>query len=174
MDRDAFGASHEAGLVGYAHLPMRADPDDLTRTRWRILFELTGANRGLLAFEILDDVVVGRDHQGETAPDLDMTILDAVELGVSRQHAILRPTDNHLYVIDLESTNGTHINFYPVGTGRAVALKVHDQLQFGQLNMIVAFMEKVPGTEPGPDTDRLKHPTKPSDKKGGSPTDRLD
>jgi hypothetical protein len=40
--------------------------------------------------------------------------------------------------------------------------------------MIVAFMEKVPGTEPGPDTDRLKHPTKPSDKKGGSPTDRLD
>jgi hypothetical protein len=37
-------------------------------------------------------VVFGRGGDGPDAPDLDMSALGAHNLGVSRRHALLRPT----------------------------------------------------------------------------------
>ena len=174
LERGAFGSQYKAGMVGYIPLPVRADAEDKKRTRWRLLLELTGSNHGLLAFEILDDVIFGRDYKGQNPPDVDMTILDAHNLGVSRQHSMFRPTENHLYLIDLGSTNGTFVNGYPIGKGRAHALAEGDHLSLAKLNMSVAQLVKVPGALPAPDTDDLTAPPSKPDKPKGKPTDRLE
>ena len=173
LKRGAFGSRHQAGLVGFIPLPIGADPSDRQRTRWRILLELTGEVRGLMPFEILDDVVLGRDYEGSDVPDLDLSLLDAHDLGVSRQHAMLRPTGSHLYLIDLGSTNGTLVNSVPLGEGRAHPLVEGDHISLAKLNMSIVGLQKVVGEIPAPDTDSLPKPRKRAEGEGGSPTDRL-
>lgn len=173
LEREAFGSRLDAGLIGFVPLPLSADPESTVTTRWQALLQLTGSNQGLLAFEFLDDVIVGRDSDVSDAPDLDMSILDAQNLGVSRRHAMFRPTDNHLYLIDLGSTNGTLVNGYPIGAGRAHPLSKGDHISFAKLNMDVGRLDKVPGEKPRPSTDKLPKPPTKEGKSDGKPTDRL-
>lgn len=173
LKRGVFGSRHPVGLVGYIPLPTGADASDEQQTRWRILLELTGEIRGLLPFEILDDVILGRDYAGSDVPDLDLSLLDAHDLGVSRQHAMLRPTESHLYLIDLGSTNGTLVNSVPLGQGRAHPLAEGDHISLAKLNMSIVGLQKVAGEIPGPDTDSLPKPSKRAGEEGGVPTERL-
>lgn len=145
----AFGTQRDSNVSGYLRLPITAPDGPLPTTSWLIQLELTGKNHGLLPFDIAGDVVIGRGSDGPDAPDLDLTALQAYENGVSRRHAMLRPTNNSLYLIDLGSTNGTTVNGLPTGKG-AVALRRHDHLTIGQLNMRVINLERVPGTKEKP------------------------
>ncbi len=170
----AFGLQIESGIKGYLRLPLTAPEGDLTTDCWRILLELTGKNRGLLPFEIAADVVIGRGMEGADAPDLDLTALDALDLGVSRRHALLRPTTNNLYLIDLGSTNGTLINGSVLGRG-AHSLALHDHISLGKLNMRVRYLEVIRGQTPAlapeeiPPTPLTSPPSPPA----GPPTHRL-
>lgn len=141
----AFGTQADSGMKGYLRLPINVPDGELPNTSWLLLLELTGKNHGLLPFEIAGDVVLGRGTEGDDAPDLDLTALNAYEMGVSRRHAMFRPTTNHLYLIDLGSTNGCTVNGLPTGKG-AVALRRHDHITLGQLNMRVLTLERVLGT----------------------------
>jgi hypothetical protein len=144
----------------YVLLPLDADEEQLQRTHWRLLLELTGSLRGLMVLEIVGDVTLGWGDGGAFPPNLDMEILNAYDMGLSRQHILLRPTDNHLYLIDLDSSNGTRVNGGTHWAGEAHALAEGDQLSLAKLSMRVASLEKVPGTLPGPDTDLLPPPPK--------------
>lgn len=141
----AFGTQADANMRGYLRLPISVPDGPLPHTSWLLLLELTGKNHGLLPFDIAGDVVLGRGTDGDDAPDLDLTALNAYEMGVSRRHAMFRPTTNHLYLIDLGSTNGCTVNGLSAGKG-AVPLRRHDHLTLGQLNMRILTLERVAGT----------------------------
>ena len=59
-----------------------------------------------------DEIVVGRGRmqQSSVLPDLDLAPFGAAEQGVSRRHAVIRRGEDTLTLVDLGSTNGTHLN----------------------------------------------------------------
>jgi hypothetical protein len=105
--------------------------------RWRI--ELYGLAPGVgpQGIDVCGDVVLGR-----TGPetDFDLTPYHAAENGVSRRHALLRPSANKLYLIDLGSTNGTRCNSVVVSGARALAH--NDTISLGNLTFQVKIIDQ--------------------------------
>ena len=87
-------------------------------------------------------VIFGRDiPTNHEYNGIDLTRFKAHEMGVSRRHADLRRvTANRLILIDLGSTNGTHINGKHLTPFKAYALKHNDQLKFGRLSLSIQLI----------------------------------
>jgi hypothetical protein len=113
-----------------------AERDVEPRHAWRIVLASDKPDQKLISLEIVDDVVIGRKFE-EFKPDLDLTEYGAEQSGMSRQHAILRPTENHLWLSDLGSTNGTFLNGGQIFLGKAQALKSDDIISLGALHFRV-------------------------------------
>src|SRR5689334_1014827 len=98
---------------------------------WRI--ELHGLARNIdpQGFDILGDVVLGRNADRTNCVDIALDSYGAAEQGVSRNHAMLRPTRNCLYLLDLNSTNGTFYNAMRLGAGVVYAVKDDDTIILG-------------------------------------------
>lgn len=109
---------------------------------WRI--ELHGLAASPMGFDIYADTVIGRGA-GAGGPDLDLSPYRALELGVSKRHAMLRPTGKQLFLIDLVSNNGIRINSAPLPVGRAYPLKHNDSINLGGLSFQVKIIG-APGT----------------------------
>ncbi len=108
---------------------------------WRIELHGVAPGVGPLGFDIVDDAVIGRNHMSEHTADIDLAPYRAIELGVSRRHAMLRPTPSELFLLDLESTNGTQHNALPIGPGLTRALAHNDTLTFGKLSCTVHIID---------------------------------
>jgi predicted component of type VI protein secretion system len=89
-----------------------------------------------MQLELRGDVVLGRGGDA----DIDLTPYDAERLGVSRSHAMLRPTASSLFLLDLESTNGTQHNTMPLGPGSARRLEHNDGVALGQLSFVIKIV----------------------------------
>lgn len=110
-------------------------------TPWRVLLKFGApAPRIVVGLDIYGDVIIGRGSDGPQSPDIDLSNLDALALGVSRRHALLRPTQNKLFLIDLDSTNGSYVNAIPVGRGMAQVLKGGDTVALAGLNFVVEIV----------------------------------
>ncbi len=159
----SFGTSRGAAS-SYLRLPRSlADARLEGQPRW--LIELHGLTPGSppLGLEIVGDVVLGRGLRSNPPPDLDLDEYNGLDKGVSRRHALLRPTPNHLFLIDLNSTNGTMHNAIPIGPGVARALHNNDAVSLGDLSFTVKIIE---GPRPVPprresDGERPEEKTKP-------------
>jgi signal transduction histidine kinase len=110
---------------------------------WRVRFDLTYDPSRCFGLDINGEIVLGRDD--DTPGIVSLSHFDADELGVSRQHAKLRPTDAKLYVIDLESTNGTRINGRSIGVNTPYSLSNGDILALGQLELVVRIIKRPTG-----------------------------
>jgi hypothetical protein len=105
------------------------------RTPW--LIELKGlAGTDRVGIAVVGEVVFGTGR----VPDFDLTRYEAGDKGVSRRHAMLRPSKEHLYLIDLGSTNGTRINGDPVEAQKEITLKDNDLVSLGGLNFTVRII----------------------------------
>ena len=94
-----------------------------------------------MALELRGDIVIGSSSDPE--PDLDVNVADwrGEEHGVSRRHCRLRPTNSNLFIIDLESTNGSHLNGIELGEGQARALQDGDLITLGRLHLRVIVVQ---------------------------------
>jgi signal transduction histidine kinase len=114
-----------------------------TRPVWRVRFELASDPSICFGVDINDEIVLGR---GGSGPDfLDLGPYKAAEMGVSRRHALLRPTSSKLYVLDLESTNGTLRNGRSIGVNTPYNIVDRDTLTFGRLQFVVRIVERPRG-----------------------------
>jgi hypothetical protein len=134
----------QQAITAYVRLP--ANPvhidDALVNQPWRIKLENVHANGDLPALELCGDVFIGR-MAGGINPDLDLTPYEGAELGVSRQHALLRPTTSRLLVLDLGSVNGTYLNETALDkTNPAAEVSDGDVLSFGKLHLKVRIIER--------------------------------
>jgi hypothetical protein len=99
---------------------------------WRLAIGDLGPDSAVMGLEVWADVVLGRSVEANGI-DVDFSPYDAEELGVSRRHAMIRPTPSGLFLIDLGSTNGTLCNLVLLGAGKAHRLTEGDVIFLGGL-----------------------------------------
>jgi pSer/pThr/pTyr-binding forkhead associated (FHA) protein len=92
-----------------------------------------------MRFELADSVIMGRGREA----DINLDTVDAVNYGVSRKHAMLRPSRRALFFFDLGSTNGSRHNGIVTGNGAAVTLAVGDVIRLGKLALTIRRLEQV-------------------------------
>ncbi len=90
-----------------------------------------------LGIDLYGDIFVGRNQAYPGQPLLDLERYGAKELGVSRQHLMLRPTSEGVMVIDQGSTNGTNLNGALLPLGVATKLKDGDVLRLSLMALVV-------------------------------------
>lgn len=95
--------------------------------------------RDPLLVPIDDDIILGRAGPNDPETLVDLNPLRAGLLGVSRQHAVIRPHEQGYTIEDLDSTNGTWVNNTPLPPGPPRILNSGDQIQLGELILIIAF-----------------------------------
>ena len=126
--------------VTYHPIPHHPDADQPDNpTIWRIRLSLVTDLHQEIALEIHDEAILGRD--ADLPNVIDLTLFDAVNLGVSRQHAILRPSANNLFILDLGSTNGTFRNGRTVGHSPE-RLLTDDIITLGHLQLLIQIDER--------------------------------
>ncbi len=108
---------------------------------WRVRFELAFDSSIRMGLDINGEVVLGRSHEEVEAVTL-FNAQDAERLGVSRQHALLRPTDSKLYILDLDSTNGTWLNGRSIGVNMPYSLCDGDYLKLGRMELVVRIIKR--------------------------------
>jgi hypothetical protein len=108
---------------------------------WRIVLSLVSGTASPIALELRGDVVIGSDPEEEGNIDVNLADWQGQRLGVSRRHIMLRPNRNKLFVMDLHSTNGTHINGLPLGIGWAYALQDGDTISLARLHIRVRVVQ---------------------------------
>lgn len=84
--------------------------------------------------------VLGRaDVNSPTQPDLDLNPYGALEKGVSRVHAVVERSDDTLTLIDMGSSNGTHLNGQRIGPNQPRVLRDGDEIRLGKLVAHIFF-----------------------------------
>lgn len=93
-----------------------------------------------MALTVEDDLIIGRrDPTKDSSPGLDLTPHGAYQMGISRNHAVLRIIDHILHVVDLGSRNGTYVNGRKVHPEKPLLLRDGDELRLGKIVMRVFF-----------------------------------
>lgn len=134
---------------------------------WRVIFQALTPEGEVVGMDVRRAAVIGRaDPKRKTEVDLDLSTQDKGKMGVSRQHALLLPADEGLYLIDLDSTNGTWINGLYLQPGQKYPLRTGDVVEFGLLKMLVRVVGAVPRGDEGSGDTTLVARAKPKRRPG--------
>jgi hypothetical protein len=85
--------------------------------------------------------VIGR-ADNQSRPDIDLSLFDAVEKGVSRRHAELKALNDRLYIRDLDSRNFTFLNEDRLEPEKYYLVSSGDVIRLGSFVLIVEFLQK--------------------------------
>jgi hypothetical protein len=129
----------QIGNTNHLRIPAKANGENGKSLApiWRLVLVSSDTRHTPLGLEIHDDVVVGREESGSRF-GLDLTDYHAELLGVSRRHALLRPTKRSLFAIDLGSKNGTYLNGVRLRKGEARRLTERDIISFSNLHFMLS------------------------------------
>lgn len=113
--------------------------DDVLPRPWRIA--LVSLDQGVtLVFDLVDTLVLGRSDETDDTYRIDLSPYRALELGVSRQHAILKLEKNRVYLMDNYSTNGVFLNSEMLRAGIEYPLRHGDRIRLGRMNLRIHFL----------------------------------
>jgi hypothetical protein len=121
----------------------RVQVDETQRIPLGGMFRLESPDmdKAVLVFPEKGGVLGRRDSKGQK-PDVDLSLWSGFQSGVSRRHAEVRlHSDGHLYLYDLDSTNGTFLNGNRLEAGRAYRIQNGDEVRLGSLVMHIRFHE---------------------------------
>ncbi len=105
----------------------------------RLVLE-AGPDRRVLPLSDGQEVRIGRADRMVAVTPSGMIALGSWEHGISRQHAAIRRTGNEIFVIDLDSTNGTFLNLSRVPPGVPQLIRDGDVIRLGLLDVKVSFV----------------------------------
>ncbi len=114
-------------------LPTEHDPvtseDELSLTI------IVPSSRKHVQLPLQSQIQVGRtDGEDNFYPELDLTDYNGGQKGASRHHAVFEASAKQgVVLIDLDSTNGTHLNGYRLVGKRPYLIKDGDEIRFGDL-----------------------------------------
>jgi hypothetical protein len=84
--------------------------------------------------------ILGRiDSISSQRPDLDLSPYGALEKGVSRIHAAINRSEDTLTLIDMGSSNGTHLNGQRLAPEQPRVLRDGDEIRLGKLVAHIYF-----------------------------------
>ncbi|HLY29335.1 MAG TPA: FHA domain-containing protein [Aggregatilineales bacterium] len=116
-----------------------------------ITFHINGRSLTLPANERM---IIGRrsNSYASVEPEVALNDFGAEELGVSRLHLRLRRAGDMVYVTDLCSSNGSHLNGRPLAPHSNAILRNGDELRLGRLTIQVVFNPTNPPKQMPPGT----------------------
>lgn len=117
--------------------PVPAADVDPRNPVWYVRFELPEDHT--LALEINGEITFGR---GDGDGMIDLNPYGVANYGVSRHHMLVRPTAANLFLIDLDSTNGTYRNGRSVTAHSPSHLADGDNIRLGDFSMTVHVDER--------------------------------
>jgi hypothetical protein len=86
------------------------------------------------------EIKLGRFEPTARQPnELDLTPYGAADRGVTRFHARIHIENNHLFITDMNSTNGTYLGGVKVAAHTPTVLRKGDELILGQLPIQVMY-----------------------------------
>jgi hypothetical protein len=91
-----------------------------------------------LVLEPAEETTLGRSD-AVTRPGLDLSPYGAQEKGVSRMHAAIRRGEETLTLVDLGSSNGTHLNGQRLTPNQPRVLRDGDEIRLGHLVCHIYF-----------------------------------
>jgi DNA-binding response OmpR family regulator len=107
--------------------------EDSSTSTWLIELVFTKAQRSI-KFPLEEKIVVGRVYEGDPQrPDVDLSMFNAQDHGVSRRHFALSVDQGQLYITDLESGNGTSVNGHRLEPTKPRVVIHGDLLTIGSL-----------------------------------------
>jgi FHA domain-containing protein len=108
---------------------------------WRVILHVAGPQASSVGLDVWRVTVLGRaDPMSAFRPDLDFAPHGAMRHGVSRRHALIRPGERTLYLIDQNSTNGTWVNGQRLLPGRDFPLSDGDAIELGALRLTLRIV----------------------------------
>ncbi len=134
----------ETNVLPFSEFAFHAPPRPLTQDApqtaanpTKITIVIPGSRRRL-QLDVDGEIRIGRSTS-KAVLELDLTADQAVELGVSRLHAVIKPSNNGLALLDLDSTNGTYLNTYRIPPHQPYPLHSGDEIRFGDLLIHLFF-----------------------------------
>jgi len=115
--------------------------------QWRVRLDVTFDSHIQVGLDICNEVILGRGQESH-AFDVIFRAFDIDQMGLSRRHAAFRPTDTHLYLVDLGSTNGSAINGSIIGVNTPYALNHGDLIRLGRLEFTIHFIRQPSHKQP--------------------------
>jgi pSer/pThr/pTyr-binding forkhead associated (FHA) protein len=113
-------------------IALNPDSGDLESSELVAFVNLNTKRRWVLPLK--NDIRIGRaDPDKEVWPEIDLSGDNNAVNGVSREHAILRCSEHGPVLLDLDSTNGTVINNFPLSPNQPYLIQDGDRVQFGNL-----------------------------------------
>jgi pSer/pThr/pTyr-binding forkhead associated (FHA) protein len=89
------------------------------------------------------EIVIGRQARPDDPPvTLDLESFDGHELGVSRQHCMMKVLNDKLILVDLDSINGTFVNGKRAKPLKRYPLVDGDTISIGRLTLELRFFKK--------------------------------
>jgi hypothetical protein len=83
-------------------------------------------------------IVLGRvDHENQASPFINLSHFEALDLGVSRIHAVIDYGSDVPTLSDLGSTNGTYLNGRKLAPHEAHILRYGDEIRLARLKIYV-------------------------------------
>ncbi len=148
IDCQNCGASLENALVETSTRPLDSAPHAHVLTskgtatfgaQRALRIEIEGSAQPIRA-QPQPEVVLGRRDPGTGAtPEVDLTPFAGYRMGVSRRHAAIRASGDHLHVWDLGSSNGTFLNGQRLTPDRPYMLHDGDEIRLGQMVVRIYF-----------------------------------
>lgn len=116
-------------------------PIDLGMPRpWRIALRIVQLQIQLI-FDLGGTMVIGRAQpETQTYPDIDLSPFNGEELGVSRQHLIIKLDGDRVVVSDNKSSNGTKLNGERLKPNEAYPIRHGDELTLGTMALKVELL----------------------------------
>jgi len=132
-------------IKDYVTAPSDRRATALAKNRtWFVLLIGQDSKHPPLSLRIVGDIVLGRKAEGVN-PDVDLNPYEPALHGVSRTHAMIRPTPDQLLLSDLGSTNGTLLNGQKLRPGRTENLTDQSVISLGKLHLKVRIMRRPDG-----------------------------
>lgn len=93
------------------------------------------------------ELVIGRKVETTSKSFLDLSGLNAFNMGLSRRHAMIRRTESGYEVLDLASTNGTWLNDERLIPNKPYPFASGSQLRLARLRLFVMYHIVLEGTK---------------------------
>ncbi len=112
-----------------------------TPTSWRIILYI-GKSETVTAMRLEVDRPMTIDRADLVEgyiPGVDLGPFGGQDAGVSRRHAVIWGAEDGLYIQDLDSTNGTHINGFRLQPKQPYKLRNNDRVEVGQMQVTLGI-----------------------------------
>ena len=119
-----------------SHKAFQPPPPSLVLKNWVTLHLLDTGQ--VLPLAERNEFTIGRISEGQPImPDIDLSPYQAYASGVSRLHAVIKREGNHVFLMDLDSANGTYVNGKRLNPNVEHTLKNGDVVALGKLKIQV-------------------------------------